>query len=198
MTLTQQLNRLKANIQALEGDHTDLLALLNPAIDTAAPYDGLDATAAREALAAMPDYDETKKALTRAATERDNFQSQFTEQSKANGQLQRQLVATRGLFEIGVLPEYEKLMQPAVMDMLVDGDDGPALPENFAATLREKYPATIAPTHDAAGSGSGGGNGTGGDGTQQPTVVTRSTSGVITGVNPQDVLNGTAVLAPTA
>lgn len=189
MSLFKRLADLQTKLEAVEGA-ADLLPDLQQALELAKPYDGLDPKQAREAMAKLPELERLQQTLSQTATERDQFKTAATDLGKQVSDLSTDVVVERGLGSVGVLPEYRDLVAPAVRSMVQSGDAGPTLPDGFAETLREKYPAMFAPLTDAAGVGVGE---TGAVTPPSPSQVT-ATSGVVR-VNPSDVRSGKVAIS---
>lgn len=97
------------------------------------------------------------------------------------------------LASAGVLPEYRDRFNDVSNGLKFEGDK--LLTQDNqpfdAGSLRTKYPAMFAPIADASGSGASGSNAT--PTANQPKVVTAQ-NGVISGVDPAAVLNGSVVI----
>lgn len=93
----------------------------------------------------------------------------------------------------GVLPEYRDRFNDVANGLKFEGDKLlTADNQPFdAGSLRQKYPAMFAPIGDAAGSGATGSNTTATG--NQPKVVNPQ-NGVISGVDPAAILNGSVVI----
>lgn len=186
MNLSQRLARLRTRLEAIEGT-SEVLSEIDDFAEQVKPYDGLDPKGAREAIAKLPELTRLQQTLSQTATERDQFKTQAEKLGESTQDLRTQVVVARGLGSLGVLPEYQELVEPAVRSLVQVGEDGtPSLPDGFGSTLRDKYPAMFAPLTDGAGSGTGEGQPARTEGPRQ--VAPKG--GVIKGVNPADVLSG--------
>lgn len=98
------------------------------------------------------------------------------------------------LSQAGVLPQYRNLLDNVAGSLklengkLVSQDGKPF----DAASLRTQYPAMFAPEADASGNGASGSSGNSGS---SESKAVNSTNGVVSGVDPADVLAGTVSIA---
>jgi F0F1-type ATP synthase epsilon subunit len=188
MKLSQRLASFREKLGAIEGA-AEVAAGLADLVEQAKPFDDLDPNSAREAIAKLPEIVRLQETLSQAATERDQFKAQVADLGSVAAGLARDVVVARGLGRVGVLPAYQDLIEPAIAGMVQADDQGNySLPEDFATSLRDKYPAMFAPESDGAGTGTS--TSTSGPAKdKQPTQVA-SQGGVITGVDPGDVMDG--------
>lgn len=113
------------------------------------------------------------------------------------GQLQQKDVSLHfgnALASANVLPEYRDRFNDVANSLKVEGDklltqDGQPFD---AASLKSKYPAMFAPDADASGSNASGSSGTAGS---SESKAVNSTNGVVSGVDPADVLAGTVSIS---
>lgn len=177
-TIAALRSQLPADSPALAG-----LAVLETGLQ---PYQGLDATAARAALETLSQGESAK--LTTQIT---GLTAANAELLSSNRSLQAQLLSTQTLAQAGVLPGYEELFLGQAQHSITFADDGtPTLPETFVADYKAKYPAVFA-AMDAVGAGT---TAAGDAATKQPTTVT-PVGGVISGVDPKSLMDGTVKLS---
>jgi hypothetical protein len=181
MDFLKALNQFKTTLP--EGTDTTALDQLGQALQ---PYQGLDPVAAREAIANQATRAATDSQFQQLQTERDRLQADLTQIQNGNAQLSKELAATRGLTAAGVRPQYEELLLPRVTGSIELAEDGtPKTPEGFWDGLKTKYPDMFH-AEDAAGTGAAGGESSTED---QPRAV-QAENGLVSGLNPDDVLNG--------
>lgn len=194
MKLLRRLANVRQKLEAIEGA-ADALAELGILEDEAKPFNDLDPNEARTALSKLPELEQLKTTLSQTATERDQFKTQATDLGAVATNLARDVVVARGLGRVGVLPDYQDLIEPAISAMVQTDEEGNhSLPENFVTTLRDKYPAMFAPESDGAGTGVS--TSTSGPAAQQQSIQVSPQGGVITGVDPGDVMAGKVAIAP--
>jgi hypothetical protein len=181
---------LKALRNELPEDASGAAAQLDALEQTLSAFDGLDPQAAREAIAAQANRAAADAQTQAIAAERDTFKAQLTEMQQTALDAKKEVQAVRGLVSAGVRPEYETLLLPAVLNGLEVKEGGAiAVPDGLWDGLKQKYPAMFHAA-DAAGTGTT----TGETSAPAPAAVPVS-NGVISGVNPADVLSGGVVLA---
>lgn len=185
MDFQKALNDLKAKLP--EGTDTSQLDAMSQALQ---PYQGLDPVAAREAIANQATRAASDAQLKQLQTERDDFQAQLKQYQQGNAQLSKELAATRGLTAAGVRPQYEELLLPRVTGSIELAEDGtPKTPDGFWDGLKTKYPDMFH-AEDGAGTGATGGE----TATDTSPRTVQATNGLVTGVNPADVLNGSVAV----
>ncbi|MBE9157893.1 hypothetical protein IQ265_13815 [Nodosilinea sp. LEGE 06152] len=185
MDFLQALNKLKTSLP--EGTDTTQLDALQQALQ---PYQGLDPVAARAAIDAQNQRSATDAQLKQTQTERDDFKTQLQQMQAGNAQLSKELAATRGLTAAGVRPQYEELLLGKVTSSIELAEDGtPKTPEGFWDGLKTKYPDMF---HAEDGAGTGATPGDTAADTSPRTV--QATNGIVSGVNPTDVLNGSVTV----
>lgn len=181
MDFLKALNQLKAGLP--EGTDTTQIDAMQQALQ---PYQGLDPVAAREAIANQATRAATDSQFQAVQAERDRLQADLQQYQNGNAQLSKELAATRGLTAAGVRPQYEELLLPRVTGSLELNDDGTAkAPEGFWDGLKTKYPDMFH-AEDAAGTGAAAGETAAADTTR----TVQATDGLVTGLDPADVLNG--------
>ncbi|MEA5447987.1 hypothetical protein VB780_05360 [Leptolyngbya sp. CCNP1308] len=185
MDFLKALNQIKTALP--EGADTSQIDALSTALQ---PYQGLDPVAAREAIANQATRAASDAQYQQLQTERDNYQAQLKQFQDGNAQLSKELAATRGLAAAGVRPQYEELLLPRVTGSIELAEDGtPQTPEGFWDGLKTKYPDMFH-AEDGAGTGAAPGATTADD---SPRTV-QATNGMVTGLDPSDVLNGSIAL----
>lgn len=181
MDFLQELNKIKTALP--EGTDTSAIDALGAALQ---PYQGLDPAKAREAIAAQQTRAADTAQLQQVQAERDQYKTDLQQFKDGNLQLSKELAATRGLNTAGVRPNYEGLLLSQVTGSLEVGEDGKvAAPEGLWDGLKTKYPDMFF-AEDGAGTGAASG-GTGAD--ETPRAV-KATNGLVTGVDPDEVLSG--------
>lgn len=215
MDLTKQLGTLRQKLSKVEGVSDDLFERLDGITEAASQYAGIDPEKAKQAFSQVEELQSRTTELSSQvetlsterdaiATERDNVLSErnslTTDLAARDAALvdqRKELVAVRGLSQAGILGDYEDLLRPKVIAALEVGEDGTInTPDDLFTGLKDQYGAMFHAT-DAAGSGGQAASDpapTPDDGT---TVVKPNENGVISGVNPKDVLKGnTKIVAP--
>jgi hypothetical protein len=166
-----------------EGTDTSQIDAIRQAFE---PYQGLDPVVTREAIASKASRTATDAQMQALQAERDRFQADLTQYQNTNAQLSKELAATRGLTKAGVRPEYEELLLSKATGSLELGEDGAATaPEGFWDGLKTQYPAMFF-AEDGAGTGAAPGASAADD---SPRAV-KATNGLVTGLDPDEVLNG--------
>lgn len=134
---------------------------------------------------------EQANAQTQTLTEQ-NQQLQGTNSSlRLSNQFEKSLNAA------GVLPQYANLFDSKVSNLKLEGDavltqDGKTL-DAYTAELKTQYPGMFAADNNPTG---GGAPAAGGSGSSSETRVVQSTDlGAISGLDPQDILNGNVTIA---
>jgi hypothetical protein len=187
--LLQLINGLKTKLDGIEGA-TDALSQVDELLNVAGDYDSLDPNAARTAIAQVETLQTQVNELKPKADKHDELVGQVETLTTGKQQAQRDLLAARTVSSAGVLPEFRDLIEPQIAVAAVPNDKGEfGLPEKFIDGLKGKYPSAFAAA-DAGGTGGAGNGGQGSDtSTTQPQTV-KAQSGVVSGVNPEDVMSG--------
>ena len=208
MDLTKQLGTLRQKLAKVDGVSDDLFERLDNITEAASQYAGIDPEKAREAFSTV----ETLQAQTTelneqlgtlrterdaiaterdsVVSERDSLTTDLAARDSALVNQKKELVAVRGLSQAGILGNYEDLLRPKVMDALEVGEDGTiTAPDDLFTNLKEEYGAMFHAT-DAVGSGGQAASDPAPTPDDGVTTVTPNQNGVISGVNPKDVLKG--------
>lgn len=181
MDFLKALNQIKTALP--EGADTTQIDALQQALQ---PYQGLDPVAAREAIANQATRAASDAQYQAVQAERDRLQADLQQYQQGNAQLSKELAATRGLTAAGVRPQYEELLLPKITGSLELAEDGTVkAPDGLWDGLKTKYPDMFH-AEDGAGTGATGGE-TAAD--TSPRTV-QATNGMVTGLDPADVLNG--------
>lgn len=186
---------LRTRLKGVEGVADDVLTTLDTLGSAIAPFDGLDPQSAKDAIATLATRQQSDSQLQSLTTERDSLTSQLQQEQQHNTDLRKQLAAVRGLAGAGVRSQYEDLLLPQITAaMTLDGEQA-ALPENYWAGLKSKYPDMF---HAEDGAGTGGAAAGGTAPAASPTQVTVGSDRIISGVSPGDVLTGKVAIAEGA
>ncbi len=187
MSLKETLTSLRSQLGSIPAVETDILSSFDQAITQAGLYDGIDPEAARTAIQQLDQYQTQTNQLQTVTDERDQLTTQLTDVSSQLVTSQKQFTALRGLIAAQLRPEYEDLLLPQVTNSLDLGDNGEiTAPDGLYDGLKTKYPAMFF-GNDAAGTGGSAGDGNSPEAT--PKQLTAK-DGIVSGVNPDDVING--------
>ncbi|MEA5465270.1 hypothetical protein [Leptothoe sp. PORK10 BA2] len=188
MDFIAQLKQLRSQLGDAEGLDTAVLATFDQAITQAELYQGIDPQAARTAIQQLEQRQQQDGQLQTMAGERDQLATQLADMRSQLVNSQKQFTALKGLGSAGIRPEYEELLLPQVTGSLELAENGEVeIPDGLYDGLKQKYPAMFF-GEDAAGTGGAAGGGTNTT-EEQPQQVTAK-DGIVTGVNPDDVLSG--------
>lgn len=187
MGIKETLNQLRSQLGSVEGLDTTVLTQFDQAIQQAELYDGIDPQAARTAISQLNQRQSQDNQLQTVTGERDSLQTQLSDTQNQLLTSRKEFAALKGLHAAGVRPEYQDLILPQVTGALEIAEDGQiSTPENLYTGLKTQYAAMFY-AEDGAGTG---GAGTEDDSAEEsPTQVT-ATDGVVSGVNPDDVMSG--------
>jgi len=188
MDFAKALAKLKSTLP--EDQQTAIADQLDALGQALQPYAGLDPQIAKAAIEAQASRGAIDSQLQTTAAERDNWKAQAEQLQTVATTALKETQAVRGLTAAGVRPEYESLLLPTVLTGLEVKEDGKVTaPDGFMDGLKGKFPAMFF-ADDAAGGGTPGGS----DTTPAPTSVS-AVNGVVSGVNPADVLAGKVILS---
>lgn len=187
MDFIAQLKQLRSQVGNVEGLDTTVLTQFDQAITQAELYQGIDPQAARTAIQQLEQRQTQDNQLQTVAGERDQLQ---TTVGDLQGQLtdsRKQFTALKGLSAAGIRPEYEELLLPQVTSGLELAENGEIkTPDGLYDGFKQKYPAMFF-AEDGAGTGGAAGDG---NGSTEETQQVTANGGVVSGVNPDDVLSG--------
>jgi hypothetical protein len=191
--LSKQVSDLKTRLQSIEGA-ADVLGDVDSLISAAAQFDDLDPVAAKNAIGELPQLQSQLQELQGKAGQVDTLTGQINDLTQGSQQLHRELIAARTVSSAGILPEFRDLLEPTIAAAAVAGADGKyALPDDFLGGLKERYPSAFA-AEEGAGTGGAGQSGQAPETTSSRTVKVGDDR-VISGVDPDEVLNGSVKLA---
>ncbi|MFG6094109.1 hypothetical protein SPB21_02615 [Leptothoe sp. ISB3NOV94-8A] len=187
MSLKETLTQLRSQLGAIPTVDTEILSSFDQAITQADLYDGIDPEAARTALQQLDQYQTQADQLQTLTDERDQLTTQLADTKTQLVTSQKQFTALRGLTSAQLRPEYEELLLPQVANSLDVGENGDiTAPEGFYDGLKTKYPAMFF-GDDAAGTGGSAGEG---NSTEETPKQLTAKDGIVSGVNPDDVISG--------
>ena len=187
MSLKDTLTQLRSQLGSIPAVETDILSSFDQAITQAGLYDGLDPEAARTAIQQLDQYQSQTEQRQTVTDERDQLTTQLTDVSSQLVTSQKQFTALRGLIAAQLRPEYEDLLLPQVANSLDVSETGEiTTPDGLYDGLKTKYPAMFFGNDDA---GTGGHAGEG-DSTEESPKHLTAKDGIVSGVNPDDVING--------
>ncbi|NEQ29638.1 MAG: hypothetical protein F6K04_01355 [Leptolyngbya sp. SIO4C5] len=191
MGLKEQLAALREGLQGVEGGSSALeqLGQLEQALQ---PYEGLDPQAARDALQQAERFNGVNNQLSTLQTERDQLQQQVGKLGDRAQQAELQLDVYRGLNSAGLRPEFEELVLPFAQRSLSRDEQGNLIAGDrsageFFGGLKERFPQAFHAEGDAAGTG---GAAAGGQPAEQGPTRVQAQNGIVSGVDPNDVLTG--------
>lgn len=188
--LQQQIQQLQQQLQTANSQNQQLASQVANLQQDAQRFEGIDPDQYRQQNQTLTQQLETQ------STQLAQLQQQLQQQTQAAQAGTLRTHAVEGLYQAGVRSQYRELMQDRVVGELGLNDQGQIqLPDGVADAnayyqgLRQRYPDCFAPDHQGEGSGSNPPNTAGGN--DNPAVTTvKAEGGVISGVNPRDVIAG--------
>jgi hypothetical protein len=189
MSLLKLVDGLKTKLSSVAELPGDVLTELENLRDTVSDFEGIDPNSARTAISEVGRLRADYESLKPVADQVDTLTSSVNDLTTANQDLQRSLLASRTVNQAGILPEFQGLLEPVIAGAAQLNDQTKAfeLPDGYLGQLQEQYPSAFMAT-EGAGTG-GAGVGSDPDQDSQPSTV-KVENGVVSGVDPSDVLAG--------
>lgn len=192
MSLLKRVNDLKNALGAIDNAR-ELVGQVESLSEALTPFEGIDADEARTAIAEVGRMRDQIHELQGKAGQVDTLQGSLNGLTEENQAVKRSLLAARTLNTAGILPEFHDLLEPAIATAAeLDQQSGAFfLPDDYLGNLRDKYPSAFA-VEDAAGTGGAANEGSTPE--QETTTYEIGNERVISGVEPDAVLNGSVQL----